>query len=136
MRVKVSIFYPGLQAHLLEANSKKIHFLRHVLRRLKLSGINALKGRIEKDQSLLDPSAYRLITSRALADLARTLTWCAPFLAHGGYLLCFLGRRGEDILRDNREVVKRHRLRPERVIPYVLPGKKTKRYAVILKRVG
>ena len=132
----LKIYYPKLQTHLLEANSKKIHFLRHVLRILKLSDISALKGRIEKDQSRLNPCGYRLITARALADLAQTLNWCAPLLEHGGQMLCFLGKRGEDTLRDNRELVRRHRLRMEHVVPYVLPGKKEKRYAVIFKKVG
>ena len=132
----LKIYYPKLQTHLLEANSKKIHFLRQVLRRLKLPDISALKGRIEKDQSRLSPSGYRLITARAVANLAQTLDWCAPFLGHGGQMLCFLGKNGEDTLRDNREVVRRHRLGLEHVIPYVLPGKKENRYAVIFKKAG
>jgi 16S rRNA (guanine527-N7)-methyltransferase len=132
--VPLKIHSPGLKTHLIEANSKKVSFLRHVIRLLKLNEIEVIKGRIERDGILLHPSGYRLITARALADLRQTVAWCAPFLSSGGLLLTFLGSGAEKDLEKGRQVMEKYGIRPYRKIPYFLPGRKSLRNTMIFKK--
>jgi len=132
--VPLKIYRPNLVVHLLEANSKKVSFLKQVVRLLRLNDIEVIKGRIERDGDNLHSDGYHLITARALARLDQTIAWCAPFLSLGGLLVSFLGGRAEDELKENQQIMEEHRLVLYRVIPYLLPGKRSKRKTIILKK--
>lgn len=132
--VPLKIYIPSLKITLLEANSKKVSFLRHVIRLLGLKQIDVIQGRIEKDNGRLSHGGFPLITARALAGLGQTLSWCAPYLCQGGLLVSFLGPRAEDDLKENRQIMKSHGMVLHGMIPYFLPKKKTKRNTVIFKK--
>lgn len=131
----LKILYPGLQVHLLEARAKRVSFLREMVRLLGLSGVEVIRGRIEKDRSALHPDGYPWITARALAQLPRTVRWCAPLLCGGGVLVCYLGERGAQAVEENRKLLERAGLDLQEVIPYSLPGKEGRRHAVLLRKV-
>ena len=132
--IPLKICKPGLSAHLLEANAKKVSFLKQVIRLLNLDETQVIRGRIEKDVDSLHPDRYHLITARALAPVAQTIAWCAPLLRPGGHLVSFIGERIEDELRQNRQVIKDHGLTISKRISYVLPGRASERTTVIFKR--
>lgn len=132
--IPLKICKPRLNAHLLEANAKKVSFLKHVIRLLKLEQTEVIRGRIEKDEDSLHPEGYHLITSRALAPAGQSIAWCAPLLTPGGLLVTFMGGRVEHELEENRQVIKDHRLTIYKRIPYTLPGRESERTAIIFKR--
>jgi 16S rRNA (guanine527-N7)-methyltransferase len=134
--VPLKIYNPQLKIHLLETNSKKVSFLKQVIRLLRLNEIEVIKGRIEKDGSKLHPGGYQLITARALASLSQIIFWCAPLLSQKGLLVCFLGRRAHDELEETRQIMEEQEIVLHRVIPYLLPGKTSKRHTVMLKKEG
>jgi 16S rRNA (guanine527-N7)-methyltransferase len=96
--IPLKICKPRLKAHLLEANSKKVSFLKQVIRLLNLDETEVIRGRIEKDGGSLHPDGYHLITARALAPLGRTIAWCAPLLTPGALLVSFMGGGVKDEL--------------------------------------
>ena len=132
--IPLKIYKPRLEIHLLETNSKKVSFLKQVIRLLGLKGIHVIKGRIERDGATLHPDGYPLITARALAGLHPTIEWCSPFLLPGGLLVSFLGSRAEEDLKGCRQIIEENRLLIHGEIPYVLPGKRSKRNMVIFKK--
>ncbi len=133
--IPLKIHIPNLKMTLIEANSKKVSFLRHVIRSLNLNEIEVINKRIEQDKGLLKDMEFPLITARALAGLGQMLSWCAPYLCQGGLLVSFLGPHAEEDLRENREVMEKQGIVLHEMIPYVLPTKKTKRNTVIFKRL-
>jgi len=68
--IPLKIVLPSLAVTLIDASRKRVNFLKHVIRTLKLGGIEAVHIRAE---DLADDPAYRkrfdTITSRALTDL-------------------------------------------------------------------
>jgi 16S rRNA (guanine527-N7)-methyltransferase len=62
----LAIINPEMEVSLLDSAGKKIRFIRHVVRTLKLANIHPLQQRIEM---LTDSGAYANITSRAFATL-------------------------------------------------------------------
>jgi 16S rRNA (guanine527-N7)-methyltransferase len=131
----LKIYIPNLIITLLEANSKKVSFLRHVIRLLRLKQIDVIQGRIEKDNCRLPQGGFPLITARALAGLGQTLTWCAPYLCQGGLLVSFLGPRVNEVLKENREIMQSKGIVLHEMIPYFLPQKNTQRNTVIFKKI-
>jgi 16S rRNA (guanine527-N7)-methyltransferase len=130
--IPLKIYHQELELHLLDAHSKRISFLKQVVRRLSLKGVTVIHGRIEERSPGLLPGGYPLITARALAPLDRTIALCDPFLSAGGGLIGYLGKGAEKLLADNAAVLRTHRLSVIRKIPYRLPGKKTDRMIVFL----
>ena len=118
--VPLKIYIPRLKTTFLEANSKKVSFLKHVVRLLRLEGTEVVHGRVEKKTAHTHQAGYDLITARALAGLGQTIAWCAPFLSPGGLLVGFLGSRAEKDLQENRAIIIKHRISPHRSIPDAL----------------
>lgn len=132
--VPLKILHPGVETRLLESNAKRVTFLRHIVRSLRLKNTQVIQGRIEAPGEWLQQGGFDVITARALADLGRMALWCAPLLKESGFLVVFSGAAGEKILEENRAFLRRLGLRVERRLPYLLPGKKSKRHTFILRK--
>ncbi|MFC1819892.1 16S rRNA (guanine(527)-N(7))-methyltransferase RsmG [Thermodesulfobacteriota bacterium] len=132
--IPIKIYCPHIRTHLLEANSKKVSFLKQVIRLLKLDDIEVNKGRIEGSGTKLHTEYYHLITARALASLNQTIAWCSPFLSPGGMLVTFMGNSAEKDLKHSRHIREAHSLIVYKSRSYLLPGKQSKRTIVIYKK--
>jgi 16S rRNA (guanine527-N7)-methyltransferase len=134
--VPLKIMMPRWDMCLLEANRKKVSFLNHVIRLMKMRGIEAVKGRIEAEESQIHLGGYDIITARALAPLRQTVAWCAPLLRPGGLLVSFLGAEIREALAEAEEMMKSYTLVVDKAIPYILPGRKRERHTLILRKGG
>ena len=132
--IPLKITRPGLRIHCIEAVRKKTVFLGQVVRLTGLTGIEIIRGRIERDGRLLDPDGYGMVTARAFAPLARTIPLCAPHLMPGGILVNFQGDRPEIALDACAETAAAHGLVLERTIPYTLPGRQTPRHVLLFRK--
>ena len=132
--IPIKICRPRIKAHLLEPNSKKISFLKQVIRLTKLCEIEIIRGRIERDGNRLFQDGYHIISSRALAHLPQILAWCTPYLMPGGIIVSFLGSRFENTLKECSDIIKKQRLILYKSIPYTLPGKASQRHLLIFRK--
>ncbi|MGD2125215.1 MAG: 16S rRNA (guanine(527)-N(7))-methyltransferase RsmG [Desulfobacteraceae bacterium] len=130
----LKILNPHLKTHLLEANSKKVSFLKQVIRLLQLKEVKVIRGRIEKDENNLHGDGYHIITARALANLGQTIVWCTPLLCPDGLLVSFLGPRAKEEIEATRAVMEGHGLRVHKMIRYFLPGKEAERNIVLFEK--
>lgn len=132
--IPLKILNHGLRMHLMEPRSKRVSFLKQVIRITNVYDIEVIKGRIEKDGTLLRSEGYNIITARALADLPQTLTWCAPHLKPGGMILTFKGSQVEKVLKEGSDVIHEHELVLDKTVPYRLPGKDSIRHLLIFRK--
>jgi 16S rRNA (guanine527-N7)-methyltransferase len=126
---------PDRDIDLLEIKSKRVSFLKHIIRLLQLRDVEVLQGRVEEIQSDLARAGYQVVTARAVADLSQVIVWCAPLLSPGGLLVSFLGSGYEGDLKYSDPMMGEHGLVQQKVIPYELPGKKTRRHTVIFRKI-
>ncbi|MBN1849138.1 MAG: 16S rRNA (guanine(527)-N(7))-methyltransferase RsmG [Deltaproteobacteria bacterium] len=133
--IPIKIYMPHLQMTLLEANLKKIHFLKHVIRTLGLKNIKVIQGRIEVSGELLHQVGYHIVSARALTNLGQVIMWCASHLVSNGLLITYLGRKAEEELRRYADIIETNALIVFQKIPYVLPGE-IKRSIVIFKKIA
>jgi 16S rRNA (guanine527-N7)-methyltransferase len=127
----LKIHCPLRHTFLLEPNSKKVSFLRHVIRLIRLEDIHTIRSRAEH---LPKGARYDMVTARALAEFGKALGCCAPLVKDGGLLVLYLGARAEENLRGNERSVADHHLRVCKRISYVLPGKGSERHTVIFQK--
>lgn len=90
----VKIVLPGLALVTVDAVQKKIHFQRHIIRTLGLTGMTALHSRVEALVAT-HGGAFTVVTSRAFTALADFAALALPLLAPSGRILAMKGREGE-----------------------------------------
>ncbi len=126
---------PEFEVHLIESKAKKVSFLRDMIRKLGLKGIEAYKGRAEKRADL--PTLfhfYDIVTVRALAPLKKTISICSPYLEPGSLLVTFKGSRIDQDIEDSERLMEELNFRTSKIIPYNLPETEGKRYLLILQK--
>jgi 16S rRNA (guanine527-N7)-methyltransferase len=84
----IAVAAPERAVHLVESNSRKCAFLRHVARRLA-PNISVEEGRIE---DVLPSIQARVVSARALAPLPQLLAWTQCLLRRGAVALFPKGR--------------------------------------------
>ncbi|MCJ7664841.1 MAG: 16S rRNA (guanine(527)-N(7))-methyltransferase RsmG [Desulfobacterales bacterium] len=92
----LKILSPSIELLLLESSQKKCSFLHHIVRGLKLAGVEIVHGRAE-DRTMIERYAggFDLVLSRALADLPTSLQLALPYTKRGGRIVGMRGRQGE-----------------------------------------
>jgi 16S rRNA (guanine527-N7)-methyltransferase len=88
--IPLKIAASELQVQLVEANRKKISFLKHIIRTLKLESVTVIHSRVE-DVEVLEES-FNTIISRAFTRLEPLLKLVAPLMEPGNTLVAMLGR--------------------------------------------
>ena len=109
--IPLAIMRPQQHWLLLDSNGKKVRFLRHVTRTLKLSNVAVMQQRLEQLQPTdLDPDMRPVqIVSRAFAPLQRQCAWAQVWLQSGCSLLAMVGavdRADISALPDDMVLVK------------------------------
>jgi 16S rRNA (guanine527-N7)-methyltransferase len=127
----LKIHCPLRHTFLLEPNSKKVSFLRHVIRLIRFEEIDTIRNRVEH---LPKETRYDMVTARALAEFGKALECCVPLVKDGGLLVLYLGARAEENLRESERSVANHHLRVWKKISYALPGKRSERHTVIFQK--
>ncbi|HET8853430.1 MAG TPA: 16S rRNA (guanine(527)-N(7))-methyltransferase RsmG, partial [Ktedonobacteraceae bacterium] len=137
--------FPGLplkiarshwQVVLLEATSKKVTFLRHVIEALRLEGVVAVQGRAEE---LAHNEAFRasfdVVTARAVASLPILLEYNAPFCRIGGQII--LPKKGDlaEELAQGKRAARMVGATLKEDIPVTLPGLEDGRRLLVWEQV-
>jgi len=86
----LAVSRPDLRVILVEPRSKRVSFLRHVVRLLMLENVEVIEDRLE-DASELYERAISAVPSRAVADPAVFLPMVAPLVDRGADVLLMLG---------------------------------------------
>lgn len=103
----LKIAYPRIDVTLLEATAKKTGFLRHVVDRLRLEGLEVVTGRAEEEAHRPEMrERFGAVVSRAVARLDVLAELCLPFCAVGGVMIALKGRKVEEELRQARNAIE------------------------------
>ena len=122
--VPLAIVKPDVNVTLVDSAGKKIRFIRHVGRTLKLANIQPLHQRIE---DLADGEAYANITSRAFASLKDFVEAVRPCTDPSSQLLAMKGAYPEKELEELSEWIN-----VQSVEPLTVPYLHAERHLVIM----
>lgn len=131
--IPLKILKPSTSVLLIDGVGKKVNFLKHVIRRLRLENIEALQIRAE--DMLKDPrraNSFDIIVSRALSGLTPFVTSGLPLLAKQGIIIAMKGEVAPEEWAALCKVVPRD-LYAVRIQNYRLPTIDTPRSLVTLK---
>ncbi|MEK7773069.1 MAG: 16S rRNA (guanine(527)-N(7))-methyltransferase RsmG [Deltaproteobacteria bacterium] len=103
--IPLKIADPSIEVTLIDSVGKKVHFIRHIIRKLGLKGIEAISGRVE-DSSLTGKYGTRFdcVISRAFTGLKRFLELSLPYVSTGGSIVAIKGPAYKDEMEGAGEI--------------------------------
>jgi len=124
--IPLALALPDSRVTLLDSNHKKAAFLRQAVMELKLANAEVVCERVEAWKA---PSAFDVVISRAISDLAEFVSLAGRHAAAGGRLVAMKG------VHPYEEIAQ---LPPDwqvrQVIPLTVPGLRAQRHLVTLVR--
>lgn len=133
--IPLKIMLPDLQVTLLDSLKKRIVFLDEVIKRLELTGIEAIHGRAEdfaKPGRLREK--YDFCVSRAVANLSTLSEYCIPFVKIGGIFVSYKSEKVVQELEDAKKAITLLGGTVKERADLVLPGSDEKRSLLLIEK--
>ncbi len=122
--IPLAITLPELSFRLLDANNKKVRFMRQAAIELNLSNIEIVHSRVENYQPNGTPST---VVSRAFAPFEKALDTLSTVCAEGGEVLLMLGERIQQLQTHSAyEEITTHAIR--------VPGLQSQRHLLVARK--
>jgi 16S rRNA (guanine527-N7)-methyltransferase len=137
--VPIKIVEPAVRTTLVEATAKKARFLRSVVERLSLDGIEVENARVEElARTVAHRGIYDVATARAVARLSVVAEYCVPLLRVGGRVISMKGRLEDEEISEGEKAAALLGARFSHLIrvPRLPELEKKERCLVILEKVG
>ena len=93
----LALMQPNSHWTLLDANGKKLSFVRHMVYQLQLTHVEVVQARIER---FLPKEGYDQIVTRAFSHAQNIVNVAAPLLAPGGQVLALKGELAQDEIKQ------------------------------------
>ncbi len=121
--IPIKITMPSLNVTLCDSIEKKVFFMKNVIRKLSLIGIEAIACKFNHlGSTAIEKSLYDWVVSKAVTDIETFALWAAPHLKKGGILICMKGPKEEAIELNGFSI-------PEKInYALPLPGHKRRLY--------
>ncbi|AIJ27161.1 16S rRNA (guanine(527)-N(7))-methyltransferase RsmG [Amycolatopsis methanolica] len=104
--VPLAIARPDLDVVLVEPMARRLDWLNEVADTIKLD-VTVVRGRAEEKALRERVGTADVVTSRAVAPLARLAGWCLPLVREGGMMLAVKGASARDeVARDAKAVAR------------------------------
>lgn len=133
----LKIMQPTMQLTLVESVGKKAEFCRHMVRTLKLEGVQVLAERAEAIGQMVEHrQSYDWAVARAVAIMPVLMEFLLPLIRVGGAALAM---KGESAPAEAHEAEHANRVlggRTRKLILITLPGVVEERYLVIVDKIA
>jgi 16S rRNA (guanine527-N7)-methyltransferase len=129
--IPLRLVEPSLSVTLVDGVLKKVDFQKHIIRSLRLQGIETVHGRVE-DGAIRKgrEEKYDGAVSRAFSDLGTFLGLASPYLRSGGVAIAMKG----EVLREDERRQDDSRYRLERRVDLILPSSDFRRSIMIYRK--
>lgn len=104
--IPLAIARPDLSVSLVEPMLRRSQFLAEAVEALGLHA-SVVRSRADEAAAKAECSGADVVTSRAVADLAKLSRWCLPLLRPGGRMLALKGERAEGEVAEHRMAMTR-----------------------------
>ena len=134
----IKIIRPEVRLTLLESVGKKTDFLKHVVERLGLDGVEVVRGRAEEfGRKPAHRERYDIALARALAGLPVLVEYALPFCRVGGV---FIAQKGAEEIEEEIEAAQKAMAtlggRLRQVIRVQLPTLDRPRHLIVMEKVA
>lgn len=104
--IPLALARPDLRVTLVEPLLRRVTFLEEIIDALGIE-VRVVRGRAEEKAVIAEVGGADVVTSRAVAPLAKLAGWSAPLLRTGGRMVALKGSSAaEEIERDEKALAK------------------------------
>ena len=131
------IAVPGLRLTLLDAQKKRVDFLRELCQQLGMDDVRCVHARAEEsafDGAMRERYDYAL--SRAVARLNLLCELCLPFVIPGGQFIAMKGTDSDEEISEAQTAIQTLGGCLEKVEDYTVPGTDVRHRLVIIRKKG
>lgn len=135
--IPLKICFPHLQMTIIDSLSKRIHFLEHVAKELKLTGLVPIHHRAEDAGQ--DPKyreSFEYVTARAVARLNILAEFCLPLVRVGGHFVAMKGSEISLELNEAKQAIKLLGGKTKKVETFALPDDAGERNIIIIDKLA
>ena len=115
--VPIAIEYPEVTVVGVDSIRKKIAAVNGIKEKLNLQNLSLVCDRIEN----LKGQKFDIITSRAVADLAKIADYALPLLKKDGVFVAYKSKKTDEEIENAKKVLKKHNAKITDIIEYTLP---------------
>ena len=128
--VPISIEYPQFKIVGIDSIRKKINSIENLKEKLELNNLSTICDRVENIKN----KKFDIITSRAVADLAKICEYALPLLKKNGYFIAYKSKKALIELENAKDVLTKYNAKVSEIIEYTLPMDDVyERYLVIIR---
>ena len=128
----MKIATPRLQVHLVDANRKKVSFLKHLIRTMRLRGVTATLNRIEDIEP--EEISFHTLICRAFRSFDTLLELVSPLLASGNTLVAMLGPTTKEEQVRLKDLASAEGLELDQTVSLELPVGRGKRTLLFFRK--
>jgi 16S rRNA (guanine527-N7)-methyltransferase len=133
----LKITCPQLKVTLIESIGKKVEFCHHIVKRLRLKGVEIFHDRAERlGRQDMHRQAYDWAVARAVAAIPVLAEYALPFLRLGGRAIIMKGETGPAEAHAAESALQLLGGRVSQLIPLELPQIVETRYLVLVDKVA
>ena len=128
------IVEPSIHLTLLDAQNKRVEFLKEVCADLGLTDVACVHGRAE-EFAADHRESFDIVTSRAVANLRILAELCLPLVKPGGYFLAMKSVDSEEELAEARKAIETLGGSVEKTADYAIPGTDVRHRLIFVKKI-
>lgn len=129
----LKILFPELHVTLVDSLNKRINFLKSVIEKLELTGIEAIHARAEEFANF-NREKYDVVTARAVAALPVLLEYTVPMVKVNGYFIPMKANTSQE-LGNAYNAIKVLNLEIEHIEEFTLPYEDSIRTLIKFKKM-
>ncbi len=135
--IPLKIVFPQIQVTLLDSLNKRVLFLEDVIRKLELSGIEAVHCRAEDGgRNPRYREKYDICVSRAVANLSVLCEYCLPFVKPSGWFISYKSAQIQEEVKQAERAIHVLGGSLREVVPVTLPESDIVRQFVMIEKTG
>ena len=136
--------FPGIPIQIMQSNhmvlldslNKRITFLKEVIQKLGLEGINAVHGRAEeKGQEQRNRETFDIAVSRAVAPLNILVEYGLPFVRVQGKFLCMKGSNTETEVKEAQNAIWQLGGRIKEIKEFTIGKEQLSRSIIVIEKI-
>lgn len=134
--IPLKIAFPDMEILLVDSLNKRIQFLNEVIKKLSLTGIEALHARAEElGRKEEYREQYDYCVSRAVARLASLSEYCIPFVKKEGYFISYKSGKVTEERKEAAYAIGMLGAKLVNTVTFNLPESDMERSLILIKKV-
>jgi 16S rRNA (guanine527-N7)-methyltransferase len=134
--IPLKICFPGLHVSIVDSLNKRISFLEHLAKTLKLENVSFYHDRAETfGQNPQHRGAYDVVTARAVARMSVLSELCLPLVKENGTFVAMKAASTTEELEAGKKAIVTLGGKVENIHHFLLPMENSERNIIIIKKV-